>query len=327
MINFKVGIVGFGKTADIVADTLSKLDAFEICSVADSRDKEAAAVFRNKHDIKKCYDSCDELAGDPEVELVYISAPSSIRAEYAKKCLSAGKPVLVERTISYNSKTTQEVLNLAKEKNLFCGEAMHIRFLPMYQLLVAYIQRGVIGRVKGVSGSLGYYMLKDSDAISLESAGGSLTSLGVYFLNLLAMVYGSEMPMIGSSCTKLDTGVDAQESLQISYKGGKSAGFFSTILYQTDNTAKIYGERGYIEIDNILYPEAFRIYTADHNLVLETKKPERQTSGYEFEFLSARDAIITGRLECTEMPHAESLRIMQICDSLRSSWQIKYPME
>ena len=199
--------------------------------------------------------------------------------------------------------------------------------MPMYRLMAEYIQTGAIGRVNNITCSLGYSLLREERLTKPELAGGALLDLGVYPLNLISMIYGSEPPMIGSTCAKLDTGVDAQEALQISYKGGRCANAFVTMMYQPDNNAKIYGDRGYIEIDNINCPETFRIYNQDHKLVLETKKPDKQTTGYEFEFIAARDAIIVGQTECPEMPHAETLRIMQICDSLRNTWQIKYPME
>lgn len=123
-----------------------------------------------------------------------------------------------------------------------------------------------------------------------ELAGGALLDLGVYPLNLISMIYGSEPPMIGSTCAKLDTGVDAQEALQISYKGGRCANAFVTMMYQPDNNAKIYGDRGYIEIDNINCPETFRIYNQDHKLVLETKNR------------TSRQPVMNSSLSLPEMP-------------------------
>ena len=51
-----------------------------------------------------------------------------------KAYIEAGKPVLVEKAFSYDSVTTAEILNMSEEKNIFCGEAMWVRFLPMYQM-------------------------------------------------------------------------------------------------------------------------------------------------------------------------------------------------
>ena len=322
----KIGILGAGGIAVQMAKTVAGMKDVENYAVA-ARSFERAQAFAEKYGFSKAYGSYEEMLADSQVDLVYIATPHSHHAEHAKLCLNAGKPVLVEKAFSYNAATTEEVLNLAKEKNLFCGEAMWIRFMPMYRLMAEYIQKGAIGRVNNITCSLGYSLLREERLTKPELAGGALLDLGVYPLNLISMIYGSEPPMIGSTCAKLDTGVDAQEALQISYKGGRCANAFVTMMYQPDNNAKIYGDRGYIEIDNINCPETFRIYNQDHKLVLETKKPDKQTTGYEFEFIAARDAIIVGQTECPEMPHAETLRIMQICDSLRNTWQIKYPME
>lgn len=38
-------------------------------------------------------------------------------------------------------------------------------------------------------------------------------------------------------------------------------------------------------------------------------------------------AIQEGKLECDEMPHSETIRVMKIMDSLRKEWGIVYPCE
>ncbi len=326
MLDFRVGIMGAGKIAGIVADTLNQLNQFTPYAIA-SRDINKANSFGEKYNIEKRYGSYEELVNDPDVELIYIATPHSEHAAQAKMCLEAGKPVLVEKAFSYDSVTTAEVLNLAHEKNIFCGEAMWIRFLPMYRMLLQQLEQGVIGRVTGLTCSLGYDLRNKARVLSPELAGGSLLDLGVYPINLASMLFGTEPVSITSSCAKLETGVDGQSTILIHFKGARSATLFTTMMYKPDNNARIYGEKGYIEIDNINNPEAFRIYHGDHNLVFEAKKPDRQISGYEYEFLAAREAIIVGANECREMPHQETLRIMRICDGLRKTWGVKFPMD
>lgn len=326
MINFKIGVMGAGRIAEKVVDTLNKVDAFTVHAIA-SRDINKANKFGDTYNVEKRYGSYEELVQDPDVELIYIATPHSHHAEQAKMCINAGKPVLVEKAFSYDAKTTEEVLKLSEEKGVFCGEAMWIRFMPMYRILSEYIQEGIIGHVRSITCSLGYDLRQKERVLKPELAGGALLDLGVYPINLMSMFYGPEMPAISSSCAKFETGVDAMENLQFMYQGGRTGSAFITAMYQPDNNAKIYGDYGYIEIDNINCPECFRVYNKDHQMVLETKLPDRQISGYEFEFMSARDAIITGKVESPEMPHSETLRIMQICDSLRKSWKIDYPME
>lgn len=326
MINFKVGIMGAGHIAGIIADTLNKLDAFEPYAIA-SRDIEKANAFGDKYNIEKRYGSYEALAADPEVELIYIATPHSHHAEQAKMCLNAGKPVLVEKAFSYNAATTEEVLKLSEEKKIFAGEAMWIRFMPMYQALQEYVRNGAIGQINNITCSLGYDLRGKERVTSPALGGGALLDLGVYPLNFILMMYNKLPAALASTCIKLDTGVDAQEVLQINFNGGQSATAFVTMMYRADNGAKLYGSKGYIEIDNINCPEAVRVYSGDNQLVSDVKQPERQINGYEYEFIAARDAIIVGKYECPEMPHADTLRIMQMADSLRRSWKVEFPME
>lgn len=325
MINFKVGILGAGNIADTIADTLNKLSGFEPYAVA-SRNLEKADQLAKKYNITKSYGSYEELAEDPDVEMIYIATPHSHHAEHATMCLNAGKPVLVEKAFSYNAATSREVLKLAEEKKLFCGEAMWVRFFPIYKKLLEWINKGVIGNVVHVTCNLGFDLKYTERLIKPDLAGGALLDLAIYPITLIAMLFGNEPAAITSTCTKLNTGVDAQDCIHFNFKNGRTASAFATMLYQSDNTGKIYGELGYIEIDNILCPTAFRIYK-DNKPFLEVNPNEDQISGYEYEFMAARDAIITGKLECPEMTHKETLRIMSLMDMLRKSWQYKLPME
>ena len=52
-----------------------------------------------------------------------------------------------------------------------------------------------------------------------------------------------------------------------------------------------------------------------------------QLTGYEYEVRACMKALQEGRIECPEMPHAETIRIMEIMDELRRRWGVVYPQE
>ncbi len=326
MINFKVGILGAGHISGIIADTLVKLDSFEPYAVA-SRDLAKAQEFGAKYGCTKCYGSYEELANDPDVELIYIGTPHSVHAEQAKMCLNAGKPVLVEKAFSYDAKSTEEVLKLSREKHLFCGEAMWIRFMPMYKRIRTMINDGVIGRVVHMDLNLGYDLKNKERLKDPALAGGALLDLGVYPLNIISMMTDAAPDAGASVCAKLDTGVDAQDSFQLHMASGATASIFITMMYKTPNTGVIYGSHGYIEIDNINNPQYAAAYRDDRKKLVESTLSEKQISGYEYEFIAARNAIITGNIQCPEIGQGETLRIMRYMDGLREKWGVKFPME
>lgn len=326
MINFKVGIMGAGNIAGIVADTLNQLDAFEPYAIA-SRSLDKANEFGDKYNIEKRYGSYEELVNDPDVELIYIATPHSHHAEQAKMCINAGKPCLVEKAFSYNATTAAEVFKLSEEKGVFCAEAMWIRFLPMYQVLADAIRNNVIGKINNIQCSLCYDLRTKERLIKPELAGGALLDLGVYPINLMCMMFGKLPEAISSSCVKLETGVDAQDVLNLNFNGGQSGTAVISMMYKADNNARIYGTNGYIEIDNINNPEAIRFFKADKELIQEVKTPSKQITGYEFQFLAARDAIILGETDTKIMSHKDSLSILGITDTLRKIWKMSFPME
>ena len=52
-----------------------------------------------------------------------------------------------------------------------------------------------------------------------------------------------------------------------------------------------------------------------------------QLTGYEYQVESCLRALEKGEIECPEMPHSESIMIMEIMDALRAQWGVKYPFE
>ena len=53
----------------------------------------------------------------------------------------------------------------------------------------------------------------------------------------------------------------------------------------------------------------------------------QQISGYEYQFVACRNALLEGLLEPREMPLEETLYIMQLMDQLRKEWGVRYPMD
>ena len=93
-----------------------------------------------------------------------------------------------------------------------------------------------------------------------------------------------------------------------------------------DNIGVIAGTEGNLIIDNINNPQKITVNGPDRTYV-ETINLPQQITGYEYEFLACRQALIDGLLETCEMPHEETLYIMQLMDTLRQKWGVRYPMD
>ena len=123
-------ILGVGEIANQMAGELQAAGR-SVYSVG-SRRREKAAAFAEKHGIGKVYDSQEEMFEDPQVDAIYIATPHNSHYEYIKQALENGKPVLVEKAITLNSREMEEMVSLAEEKGLVLAEAMTIWHCLLY---------------------------------------------------------------------------------------------------------------------------------------------------------------------------------------------------
>ena len=54
--------------------------------------------------------------------------------------------------------------------------------------------------------------------------------------------------------------------------------------------------------------------------------PPAQITGYEYEVEACVKALEEGSLECPEMPHSETVRVLEIMDKIRKSWDYEIPL-
>lgn len=322
---FRVGIIGAGNIAGTMADTVNKMNGVKCYAVA-SRSLEKAQAFAQKHTVSKCYGSYEEMLMDKKVDLVYIATPHSEHYEHIKLCIKYKKAVLCEKAFTANAKQAKEVCDLAEQEKVFLTEAIWTRYMPMLTTIKEIIDSGVIGDVKMLTGNLGYPIEQVDRLTNPALAGGAILDLGVYVINWASMILGTEIESIDSSMQKTSTKVDRQESITIQYKDGKMAVLNCTMSAMSDRMGCIYGSKGYMVIDNINNYEKIRVFDTNYEKVAEYKRP-KQISGYEYEVLACRKALDEGWLQSPQMPHKESIKMMEIMDGLRAEWGIQFPFE
>ncbi len=321
----KIAIMGTGKIASIMADTIKSTKGV-VCYAVGSRNQETANKFAAEYGIKKAYGSYAELVSDPKVDLVYVATPHSEHYENVKLALSAGKNVICEKAFMLNERQAKEIFEYAESKKLFVTEAMWIRYMPMRAKLNEVIASNVIGEPTMLTANLGYN-ISAKDRINLpELGGGALLDLGVYTLNFASMVFGNDVTDIASICTFNNLGMDIQDSITLRYKDGKMAVLNATALGLSDRSGVIYGSKGYIVVDNINNIEAITVYDNEYKKIANYKRP-RQITGYEYEIEACVKALGEGWLECPEMPHSETLKMLNMMDFIRKSNNIKFPGE
>lgn len=320
-----VGILGAGRIAVAMAQTLNGMEDACAYAVA-SRDIRRAEEFAEKNHVEKAYGSYAEMLMDDKVDLVYIATPHSHHLEHGKLCISYGKPVLCEKSFTANVKQAKELLAYAKEKNVFITEAIWTRYMPSRKLIADILSSGELGELKGLSANLGYDVVDKERMVRPELAGGALLDVGVYPLNFASMCFGNEIEKITSACVWSPTGVDAQDAMILTYKDGRLATLHAGMLAATEQYGIVYGTKGYMIAYNINNVDRIEIFSSDRKSIRTVEVP-KQITGYEYEIRACMRALEAGMLECEEMPHSETLQMMEWMDNIRADWGLRYPFE
>ena len=329
MIN--IAILGPGNIAEKMARTLAGMIAQGNESVAmyavASRNGERALRFAQEFGFEKAYGSYEEMLRDPDVDLVYVCTPHSHHYEHMKLCLNHGKHVLCEKAFTINARQAEEVTELARSKGLYLAEAIWTRYLPSRRMIDELIADDAIGKPYMVTANLAYVLDHVERIRNLKLAGGALLDLGVYTLNFASMVLGGDVTNIQTTARMLDTGVDVQESITLTYAGGEMAVLCAAVNCRGDSRGVVYGTKGTLTADNINNPMVITVVPADNPDDKHTYNVPKQITGFENQVQAAVDAIERGEVECDAMPHAETVRVMKLMDDLRAQWGLQYPGE
>lgn len=325
MKRIKFGILATGNIAGSMARAVQDLNEIECYAVA-SRSYEKAKDFADKWGFEKAYGSYEELVNDPEVELIYVASPHSHHYPHAKLCLEHGKHVLLEKAFTVNISQAEELIALSKEKGLLLAEAFWPRYMPTRKMLDDLLAQGDIGEVHAVMADFGAPLSHVERMWNPELAGGALLDLGVYPINFALQIFKSPVQKIQSDAVMSPQGVDYMNGITLTFEDNKIAVLHSNMLAYMGNRGVIYGDKGFIELYEINNPRAIRVFNENKELTASYPAPE-QINGYEYEVLACVRAIRAGQIECEEMPHSETLRLMKILDEIRGQWGFKLPCE
>ncbi|HKL72738.1 MAG TPA: Gfo/Idh/MocA family oxidoreductase [Candidatus Onthovivens sp.] len=331
-----IGFIGCGKMAAKAAETLVYLNEKYTLYGCAATDYSRAEEFREQFSFKKAYKTYEELVNDKEIEIIYISTIISKHFEQIKLALNNNKHVLCEKAFCLNAVETNEVIALAKEKNLFLAEAIWTRYMPSRKIIEDLLKENTIGKPYLIEANLGYPIKRHERIREPEMGGGSLLDVGVYPLNFSLMFFGNNYKKINTEALMSIKGVDEINIINLVY-GDKMALLHSTMNGFTSRSGYIYGENGYLEIQNINNPERINVYqkiasgskSANENIfeLAKSIKITNDFNGYEYEFIETYESIKKGLKENPSMPLSETLKVMKLCDKCRKKWKMTYPSE
>ncbi|MFZ1453825.1 MAG: Gfo/Idh/MocA family oxidoreductase [Ferruginibacter sp.] len=141
------GIIGCGDVTELKSGpAFNKIPDSTLVAVM-RRNPGKAADYAKRHQVPKWYSNANELINDTEVNAIYIATPPAFHEEYTLAAIKSGKPVYVEKPMSLNYKTAQNMYREADENNVKLVVAHYRREWPLFKKLKEIVDAGIIGNI------------------------------------------------------------------------------------------------------------------------------------------------------------------------------------
>ena len=323
MDKFKWCFIGTGSLANTVASQILKSGKHQVVTCY-SRNKKTSDEFADKYGAKS-FSSAEEAISSEDVDAIYVVTPHNSHHMYAKMALNLGKPVFCEKPFTVTFEDTEELISLAKEKNLYLCEAMWTWFSPTANEVKKWIDENKAGKI--TSADFRYhirtvqYKGRHTDP---KRAGGALLDITIYPITYAYRLWG--LPDKIESSATIKNGIDLNDSIVFTYKNGLKVNISASISdYLGLETMKIKGDKGTIKAP---FFHAYNGVTFKSGFHKETFKGDGpKINSYIDEFNAVADDIRKGRKESSMVPLKATADVMKLLDNIREQIGLNYETE
>jgi predicted dehydrogenase len=141
------------------------------------------------------YQNFDEIAGNKDIDIVYVVLPVSMHKEYTIRAARAGKHVICEKPMALNANDCREMIAACKKANRLLSIGYRLHFEPHNQEVMRLGQKQIFGKVTKIDTGNGFTYNGDPNAWRLKKAlsgGGALMDMGIYSIQGTRYTLGQE---------------------------------------------------------------------------------------------------------------------------------------
>ena len=317
MKTYNWGILAPGNIAGKFVAELKEISSAKVLAVA-SRDINRAKEFASAFEIERFYGTYEELATDPDIDIIYIASPHPFHAEQTKLCLRHKKAVLCEKAFGMNSGEVRDMIETAQKERTFLMEAFFTPHQPSYREARKILDSGLLGEIKHLHGWFGFNKAPyDPNGRLFNPAlgGSALLDIGLYPL-FDALWFLGKPSKTTAFADLTSNGIDQSVTVSMQFEGGRSATLFASFLSATGVGTDILCEKGTLRLRR----------TGAINQWLEISLPgepvrtinyEENSCGLKLEAREVMSCLENNQLESNVMSHSRSLQLMNLLDIIR----------
>jgi D-xylose 1-dehydrogenase (NADP+, D-xylono-1,5-lactone-forming) len=216
-----------------------------------SRDGAKAREYAAQWEIPQVYDSYEAMLASDAVDVVYISLPNHLHAEWTVRALQAGKHVLCEKPFALSVEEVDRMIQASRETGRVLAEAFMYRHHPQMKLIGSYVREGRLGDISLVRGLFSFFMQNPAGNVRMvpEYGGGAMWDIGIYPLSFAQFIFGQAPISVTAVQQTGPTGVDEDFAGQLHYSGGGIAQIACSFRIPFHTSVEVHGSQGSIELN------------------------------------------------------------------------------
>ena len=141
----KVAVLGSGNMGENVIRHLGDSPLVQSITVFD-RHPERMESLKQRHGVLTA-ESLEQVLGDPEIKLAFITASNNAHKELTIAALEAGKAVMCEKPMATSLADAEAMVEAAERTNGFLQVGFELRYSHLYTSVKDWIDQGLLGRV------------------------------------------------------------------------------------------------------------------------------------------------------------------------------------
>jgi predicted dehydrogenase len=218
----------------------------ELVAVA-SRKQRTGEEYAKEWNIPRSYGSYEALLDDPDINVIYISLPNHLHAEWSVKCAAAGKHVLCEKPLALSTREVDRIIAATREHRVVIAEAFMYRHHPQTLKVLELLKQHVIGDILVVKGTFTFHLTRPGDVrLRPEMGGGSIWDVGCYPVGYTRLIAGAEPVEVSGWQVHGPSGVDEVFVGQMRFANGLLAQIESGFRSPFRTSMEIIGTAGTI---------------------------------------------------------------------------------
>ncbi len=256
----RLGIIGIGGFGRFCLEEFLRLPDVRVTALAGTNADKYARLAK-QYRIPYVTTDWRMLVNYPEVDIIHLATPPSLRAPVIVAAAEAGKHVFCEKPLALSLDEADALLLAAQRRHIKVGINHVMRYAALYTALHTIVTEGLLGRplraaFENHAGDLpaGHWFWNP------QLSGGILVEHGVHFFDIFTHLFGEGTPLWAVSGQR-ESGEEDRWAVMVRYSEHMYASFFHAFYKPSaleQVSCVVHFERGQVELAGWI-PERLRL--------------------------------------------------------------------